>query len=200
MSNKSHEAYFTMMRIRKKILLLLIVAIVLSLFTFVLLKSSRDSQKDQVSRLKFMAREGEVAPDFTLPSLKGQWVSLKDYRGKIVFINFWATWCPPCREEMPSMESLYQKLKGHNFVMLGISIDVKGEEVVRPYVKELGLNFTILLDTKNEISRLYGITGVPETFIIDQNGAIIMKIIGPRNWMEKQWLDFFDRITRKTLQ
>ncbi len=92
------------------------------------------------------------------------------------------------------MESLYQRLKGRDFEMLTVSIDQKGEEVVRPFAAKYGLTFPVLLDREGKTQRLYGLTGVPETFIIDKNGVIIKKIIGPQEWMKKEWLDYFDDI------
>jgi peroxiredoxin len=139
---------------------------------------------------------GEVAPDFLLSTLKTNSVKLSNYRGKVVFLNIWATWCPPCREEMPSMEALYQRLKGRDFEMLAVSIDHKGKEVVGPFVAKYGLTFPVLLDPDNKIYKLYGLTGVPETFIIDKGGVITFKIIGPQDWMKEEWLDYFDRNTR----
>ncbi len=137
---------------------------------------------------------GEIAPDFGLATLAGNSVKLSVYRGKVVFLNIWATWCPPCREEMPSMEALYQKLKGRQFEMLAVSIDAKGEEVVGPFVAKYGLTFPVLLDPDNKTYRLYGLTGVPETFIVDKSGVVIHKIIGPQKLDEKEWLDYFGRI------
>ncbi len=137
---------------------------------------------------------GVAAQDFELPALRGDYVKLSDYRGKVVFLNIWATWCPPCREEMPSMESLYQRLKGRGFEMLAVSIDREGEKAVSPFAAKYGLTFPVLLDPDGKTYRLYGLTGVPESFIIDKSGVVIYKIIGPQNWMEKEWLDYFDRI------
>lgn len=143
---------------------------------------------------------GDRAPDFTLPTLNGNPVSLADYRGNIVFLSFWATWCPPCREEMPSMESLYQRLKMRGFEILAVSIDTQGEDVVRPFVTEYAITFPVLLDPDNRISRLYVLTGVPETFVIDGDGIILLKIIGAQDWMKKEWLDYFDRVIGKKAQ
>ncbi len=141
---------------------------------------------------------GDVAPDFTLPTLEGNSVRLADYRGKVVFINFWATWCPPCRQEMPSMESLYRRLKGRAFEMLAVSIDREGEDGLQPFVSQYGLTFPVLLDPHKEVYRLYGVTGVPETFIVDGHGVILLKLIGPQDWMRQEWLDFFDRASPVT--
>jgi peroxiredoxin len=135
-----------------------------------------------------------AAQDFELPTLSGVYVRLSDYRGKVVFLNIWATWCPPCREEMPSMESLYRRLKGRDFEMLAVSIDREGDKVVRPFAAKYGIMFPVLLDPDNKTSRLYGLSGVPESFIIDKNGVVINKIIGAQNWVKKEWLDYFDRI------
>lgn len=126
--------------------------------------------------------QGKPVPDFTLKDLNGATVKLADYRGKVLFINIWATWCAPCREEMPSMEKLYREMKGENFEMLAISIDEKGKEVVDPFVEEYGLTFPILMDPTSRVAKKFKTTGVPETFIVDKNGTIINHILGPRSW------------------
>ncbi len=138
--------------------------------------------------------ELSAAQDFELSTLSGEYVRLSSCRGKVVFLNIWATWCPPCREEMPSMESLYRRMKGRDFDMLAVSVDEEGSKVVRPFAAKYGLTFPVLLDPDKKTSRLYGLTGVPETFIIDKSGMVVKKIIGAQNWMNKDWLDYFDRI------
>ncbi len=135
--------------------------------------------------------EGKKAPSFTLKNLNGETVRLKDHLGKILFINIWATWCEPCREEMPAMEKLYNTLKGKDFEMLAISIDKDGEKSVRPYVKELGLTFPVLLDPKNRVSKKYKTTGVPETFIVNRNGTIVYHQLGPENWASPEMIETF---------
>ena len=127
---------------------------------------------------------GNKAPDFTLPDLKGNPVSLNGFKGKVVFLNFWATWCKPCEEEMPSMQILYNELKSQNqpFEMVAVSIDKEGPEVVRKFVERYNITFTVLHDRKGRIKDTYKTTGVPETFIIDQRGIIAEKVWGPRDW------------------
>lgn len=125
---------------------------------------------------------GTQAPEFTYEALGGGTRSLSDYRGKVVLLNVWATWCNPCREEMPSMERLYQSMKGQPFEIVAVSIDVRGAVDVDPFAKQLGLTFPILLDHNKEVSDLYQTTGVPESFIIDKNGTVAERIIGPLDW------------------
>jgi len=131
-------------------------------------------------------REGSLAPEFSLPLLKGGEAKLSDYGGKVVLLNIWATWCNPCREEMPSMEKLYQKYKGQPFEILAASVDARAEVDVEPFVKKLNLTFPILLDPSKKISDLYQTTGFPESFIIDKKGRVVKRIIGPLQWDDPQ--------------
>jgi thiol-disulfide isomerase/thioredoxin len=127
---------------------------------------------------------GDVASDFKLEdAFSGQTVSLSSLKGKVVFLNVWATWCGPCREEMPSMETLFDELKGNkDFVMLAVSQDIKGKSVVVPYVQKNGYHFRILLDPENKIGDAYSVSGVPETFIIDRKGRIVAHHMGAFDW------------------
>ena len=138
--------------------------------------------------------KGAEAPDFSLPDLNGKMVRLADQKGKVVFLNIWATWCPPCVEEMPSMEKLYQQLKGEDFEILAVSLDKNGAEAVLPFMKKHKLNFTALIDTEETLKYKYQTTGVPETFIIDQNGIIVEKVIGPRDWAAPEAIGFFRKL------
>src|SRR3989304_5461851 len=125
---------------------------------------------------------GTPAIDFQLPDLDGKVRSLAEFKGKVVFLNFWATWCKPCEEEMPSMQRLYAALQGKPFEMVAVSIDKGGAEAVEEFVKKYGVGFTVLHDRKGKVKESYKTTGVPETFIIDQNGVIAEKGMGPRDW------------------
>ena len=124
----------------------------------------------------------QVAPDFVLPDMQGQVVRLSQLRGKVVLLNVWATWCPPCRKEMPTMETLYQNMQDTDFVMLAVSQDVDGKNAVEPYLQERGLTFSVLLDVNGEVGRKYGATGYPETYIIDRQGNIVHHHIGYNDW------------------
>ncbi len=153
------------------------------------------------SAFKFPNQEdiasGTPAPDFTFPGLDGKKVSLSDYRGKVVLVNIWATWCPPCVEEMPSMEKLYQKFKGENFEILAVSIDEPGLKAVAPFMRKSNLTFPALIDSEGAIKAVYGITGVPESFIVDKQGILIKKIVGPVDWASPAVFRFFSEEIEK---
>ena len=125
---------------------------------------------------------GSPAPNFTLLDLEGREVSLSDFRGKVVFLNVWATWCPPCRDEMPSMQGVYEDLKGDHFEMLATSIDAGEVRIVRGFMEDLGLTFPALHDRNSQVYKLYQAKGVPETFIIDHRGIVAAKYPGALDW------------------
>ena len=118
-------------------------------------------------------------------------VSLSDYKGHVVLVNIWATWCPPCIDEMPSMEALYKIFKGENFEILAISFDAMGTNAVAPFMKKHSLSFPALLDPAGTIKTVYQTTGVPESFIINKQGILVEKIIGPRNWAAPEVVRYF---------
>ena len=129
---------------------------------------------------------GDVAPDFQLEDTAGNMVSLSGLRGKVVMVNFWATWCPPCREEMPSMERLNEAMAGKDFVMLAVNAEANGKEVVPPFLKNTPYNFPILYDDQGVVQGLYGVIKFPESFIIRKDGTIAEKIIGPLDWGQSE--------------
>jgi peroxiredoxin len=137
-------------------------------------------------------KTGSPAPNFTFPDLTGKKVSLSDYRGRVVFLNIWATWCPPCVDEMPSMEKLYKKFKGDQFEIMAVSIDGEGRKVVAPFMERLNLTFPALLDKKGKIKNIYGVTGIPESFIINKKGIIVKKVLGPIDWAKPVISRFFE--------
>ena len=127
---------------------------------------------------------GKLAPDFALNDLNGETRKLSDYQGQVVFLNFWATWCKPCQEEMPSMERLHQDLEAEfsdSFVMLAVSID-KSADDIPAFMAKHKLTFPVLHDRWGKVDRIYKIMGVPETYIIDQTGVLVEKVVGPRDW------------------
>jgi len=138
--------------------------------------------------------EGTKAFDFDLPNLEGDRVDFSNFYGKVVFLNFWATWCEPCEAEMPSMEELYTvfKSQGKPFEIVAVSIDTDKTDVVQRFVDKHNLTFTVLHDMDGKVRDMYKTTGVPETYIIDQNGYIVEKILGERDWTK---LDSISSVT-----
>jgi peroxiredoxin len=168
--------------------LMLIVLIIVGVGIIVMLQT-----KDSFFNLsgKPGLGKGEPAPNFTFPGLDGKNVSLADHKGKVVLLNIWATWCAPCVAEMPSMEKLYQELKNEGFELLAVSIDESGAEAVTPFMEKHKLSFPVLLDTRGDIKSLYRVTGVPESFIMDKDGIIVEKVIGPRDWSAAGAISYF---------
>ncbi len=141
---------------------------------------------------------GKKAPNFTLPDLSDTSIQLADYRGKVVFLNFWATWCQPCREEMPSMEILYEKFKKDGLVILAVSIDrVTTKKDIPPFVKSMNLTFPVLVDSWGQTDKSYKLMGVPETYIIDQQGVLQEKVVGPRDWTRMDNLEILLKLLNK---
>lgn len=127
-------------------------------------------------------RPGEPAPSFQLPALSGGEVGLSSFRGRWVLVNFWATWCPPCVEEMASIEKLHQTLAAEGLVVVGICVDDE-EEAARRFVERSKLTFPILKDPGGRFAtEAYKTTGYPETFLVDRSGILSRKVIGPRDW------------------
>jgi cytochrome c biogenesis protein CcmG/thiol:disulfide interchange protein DsbE len=168
------------------ICLVLIVALPLILLSL--------KEHESISKL---VKPGVPAPDFTFPDLEGKKVSLSEYRGWVVLVNIWATWCPPCVEEAPSIEKLYNTLKGDQFKILAVSIDSKGREAVVPFMKKYSLTFPVLLDPEGKIRILYGLTGVPESFVIDRKGIVVEKVTGPIDWAAPAVVRFFQGLISK---
>lgn len=126
-------------------------------------------------------REGAEAPDFELTTLDGKTVKLSDYRGKKVILNFWATWCPPCKAEMPHMQNFYEENKDQNVEILAVNLTNmdKGRDAIDAFVKEYGLTFPIPLDEEGDAGTTYQAFTIPTSYILDEKGVITKKIVGP---------------------
>ncbi len=133
-----------------------------------------------------------------LKDQNGRLTSLSEFRGKIVFINFWTTWCLACVIEMPSMEKLHQKFKDKDFVMLGINLQ-ESEATVLQFFKQHKLTFTTLLDETGDVGTAFRIRGIPTTFILDKKGIIIGKAMGPREWDSRDSIALFEYLTDSTV-
>ncbi len=140
------------------------------------------------------ARGGSGERPFTLPALTGEIVQLSDFRGNVVVLNFFATWCPPCREEMPSLEALYQANKNRGLAVVGIAADPDGDKAIAPFAKEYALTFPLLLDTKSEVFRLYFVNNIPVTYLIDKQGRIAGMSRGGADWNSPQAQELVDEL------
>ena len=135
-----------------------------------------------------------VAPDFTLPDLEGKQVSLSKYKGKVVLLNFWATWCPPCRLEMPTMEKAYQKYRTKGFEIVAVSIDSGPTSAIKDFLQEFGLNFQVLLDPQMETLRTFRGFSLPTSFVIDRRGVIRLREPGYRDWTDPESTKLLQRL------
>jgi thiol-disulfide isomerase/thioredoxin len=136
--------------------------------------------------------------EIRLKDLNGRPVSLSDFRGKIVFLNFWTTWCYACRIEMPDMEKLHQKFKNKDFAIVSVNLQESASQV-KQFFEEFKLTFTALLDSDGEVGAHFMITAIPTTFILDKKGIIIGKVMGPRDWDSKKAFALFEHLTNRSV-
>lgn len=156
----------------KKLILMIIVSTFISWFGFVDLSKAEDEVGTEI---------GNIAPDFEIQTLDGETVKLKDLRGQRVMLNFWATWCPPCRVEMPDMQKLHEN---EDIIVLAVNLtdSEMSQKDIMTFVNEFGLAFPIGLDKSGEISKLYKINPIPTTFMIDTDGTIRFKLFGAMSY------------------
>jgi peroxiredoxin len=128
--------------------------------------------------------KGKRAPDFEAKTVDGKRIKLSDLRGKVVLVNFWATWCPPCREEMPLFNEVYRKYKGKGFEIIAVSTD-KNEGLVKKFIKEFKIPFPVVLDEKGELIKIYRVQGLPTSFLIDREGRVVKVRLGEYKEIEK---------------
>ena len=138
----------------------------------------------------------KLADDFTIPTADGKTFKLSAHRGRTVFVNFWATWCPPCLEEMPAMERLWRAQKGSGLVMLAVAVD-HDPKLVTPFVERHGLTFAVGLDTKMELAQAYTVRALPSSFVIDRDGRLAALAIGPRVWDNVAAHSLIERLTNR---
>jgi peroxiredoxin len=133
--------------------------------------------------------------DFSLPLLAGGNASLSSYKGKVVILNFWATWCPPCRVEMPSIETLYRRFSAQGLEILAVDL---GEDasLVRQFIRNAGYTFPVMFDSDNRVSSVYGIEAIPTTYIIDREGKIVGRIIGSITWDNQRVIAAIDALLK----
>jgi cytochrome c biogenesis protein CcmG, thiol:disulfide interchange protein DsbE len=138
----------------------------------------------------------QQAKDFNVGTLEGGKLRLADLKGKVVFLNLWATWCGPCMEEMPAMERLWQRYKDQGLVVIALSMDSAGAKVVKPFIEHTKFTYRVALDPKMEVAQLYGARSVPSTFIIDRGGVLRAIALGPRDWDGQASFAYFDALLK----
>ena len=137
---------------------------------------------------------GDPAPEFSLPRMPSGNLSLADFRGKVVVLNFWATWCPPCIAETPSLEAFASKMKDRGVVVLGVSID-QDPAALEEFVKRNHITYPIARDSSRNVPTRYGTYKFPETYIIDRSGYVAEKIIGSTDWTDPRMISFVESLT-----
>ncbi len=163
------------------------LAVLLLTVTTFMTSCGPDTRPPQVKAIK-----GQLSPNFMLTDITGKDWQLSDLRGKVVFINFWATWCPPCLQELPSMEALNKIMADKPFQMLTILYNDR-PEFGQSLVNKSGYNFPVLIDSDSSTAKEYGLTGVPETYIVDTQGILREKFIGPFEWDSPQALQIIGK-------
>jgi peroxiredoxin len=152
------------------------------------------AESDILKKLSIEKFDKEIqAPDFVLKDLNGNTVSLQALRGKVVFLNFWATWCPSCKLEMPAMEELHREFSDAGLVVLAVNYR-EGSEEINTFYKEHGLTFPALLDREARVFDLYKAWSLPTTYLINRRGAIVGKVIGYRDWHSDEARAFFRQL------
>ena len=135
---------------------------------------------------------GAAAKEFSLQDADHQ-VSLNQFRGQVVILNFWATWCPPCVEELPSMIDMQNRMRAKGIVVVGVSIDVDDDAYHR-FIKQRNVNFVTVRDPEQKVAAMYGTTGWPETYVIDRKGVVRRKFVGPVNWVSPDVVQFLNTL------
>jgi peroxiredoxin len=178
--------------LRKKNLPLLVALLALALFALARFAPlSASAATDEL--LMDVPKQPVPAYDFKATLLTGERVKLSDYRGKVVFLNFWATWCPPCRAEMPAMEKLQQKFQGRPFQMLAVNF-METRAKAKAFVDKMKLTFPIVMDPHGVIGKNYNAENLPVTYIIDKQGNVIRRAIGPRVWDGPEAVALFEKL------
>ena len=177
-------------RIIRRLAILLVFTI---LTAFLLEAESASNLADQLGLKVFEA--GVDAPDFELEFLDGERRALSEFRGNVVFLNFWATWCPPCRQEMPSMQALHERYAESGLAVLAVDLQ-EADATVRKFVDDFHLSFSILLDTEGRIGGMYGVRSIPTTYIIDRKGMVLAGAVGAREWDSDDAFLYFDEILK----
>ncbi|HIJ22147.1 MAG: TlpA family protein disulfide reductase [Gammaproteobacteria bacterium] len=167
---------------------LLILFILTQMLSTALFAESREYQLTRV--------EGGMAPDFRLMDINENLYVLSDYQGNPVIVNFWATWCPPCRAEMPAMQRAWEQLEKEGVLMLAINVG-EDEDAIFPFTAEYPVEFPLLMDLDSTVIQQWGVRGLPTTFIVDPDGMIVYRAVGGREWDHPKILEVILSLRQK---
>jgi peroxiredoxin len=170
---------------------LIVIITVLAVIGFLFFFGQNSGQRVKI------VREGDQAPEFSLPALDGKAISLSSYRGKVVMVHFWATWCPPCIEELPTLERLYRAYFGKDLEILAVSVDEGGAGAVEQFMRKNRFALPVLLNPDQSVSRQYGTFKFPETYLVDREGIVRRKIIGAADWTSPEAQKFIQAMVGK---
>ena len=173
--------------------LLIIVAL-----TLLILRVQRPSPENpQPKANQFKSQEGYMAPRFSLRNLKGNMEGLDDHLGKVIVVNFWATWCVPCVKEMSSFENLYRRYRSQGLTLLAVSLDKGDSTKVQEFADKHKLSFPILLDTKGVAEKLYPSFSIPITYVIDKQGRVVARVDGAKNWESSETFEAVEHLLKQ---
>jgi peroxiredoxin len=141
---------------------------------------------------------GYIAPPFTVRNLKGNLDSLANYKGQVVVLNFWATWCGPCRVEMPSFETLYRRYRSQGMTVLAVSLDKGADDKVKKFVEEHDLSFPVLMDSDGQAERLYPSVTIPFTYVIGRSGRVVARVDGAKDWQSDETFEAIEFLLKKS--
>ena len=175
-------------------ILFIIPGVILLCFTLGLVSCQGEAKSPKVGMTGIGSGiSANIAPDFALKDVSGKVVSISDFKDKVIIIDFWATWCPPCQAEIPHFQSLYEDYSQKGLVIIGVALDKGGIKTVKPFVEGKGVTYPIVIGTEEVVNSYGGVRGIPTTFIVDRNGKIIEKIVGYRD------KSFFESAIKKLL-
>ena len=186
---------------KKYVLLFGVIFIGAILFFFEHFTEAPISIADVKTEEKFDQKKsavGYLAPDFSLRNLKGNYQSLDSFSGQVVVLNFWATWCVPCRVEMPSFEKLYRRYRSEGVTVLAVTLDKNSEKNIKSFVDEYELSFPVLLDEEGKVERLYPSMTIPFTYVIDREGRIVARVDGAKNWESNETFEAIEYLLKKS--
>jgi cytochrome c biogenesis protein CcmG/thiol:disulfide interchange protein DsbE len=186
---------------KKYVLLFGVIFIGAILFFFEHFTEAPISIADVKTEEKFDQKKsavGYLAPDFSLRNLKGNYQSLGSFSGQVVVLNFWATWCVPCRVEMPSFEKLYRRYRSEGVTVVAVTLDKNSEKNIKSFVDEYELSFPVLIDEEEKVERLYPSMTIPFTYVIDREGRIVARVDGAKNWESNETFEAIEYLLKKS--